>query len=68
MDLELRRFSEIDLADGFFDSLKAAYPEFEAWFAKKAAAGEQAYVFLFDDGSVADFLYRNCSVNPVIAT
>ena len=26
----------------FFDSLKAAYPEFEVWYAKKAAAGEKA--------------------------
>lgn len=73
MDLELRRFSEIDLADGFFDSLKAAYPEFEAWFAKKAAAGEQAYVFHNHSGAVKDFLYLKIEtdaltdVEPVLA-
>ncbi len=57
MDLELRRFSEIDLADKFFDSLKKSYSEFEQWFAKKAAAGEQAYVFTNHTGAVMDFLY-----------
>lgn len=57
MDLELRPFSEIDLADEFFDSLKEAYPEFEEWFAKKAAAGEQAYMFHNRTGAVKDFLY-----------
>ena len=57
MDLELRPFSGINLADGFFDSLKAAYPEFEEWFAKKAAAGEQAYMFHNRTGAVKDFLY-----------
>ena len=41
MDLELRPFSAINLADPFFDSLKGAYPEFEQWYAKKAAAGEK---------------------------
>ena len=57
MDLELRRFSEIDLADKFFDSLKTSYPEFEQWFAKKAATGEKAYVFTNHTGAVKDFLY-----------
>lgn len=57
MDLQLRPFKEIDLADPFFDSLKAAYPEFSAWYNKKAAEGERAFVFYFEDGRVADFLY-----------
>ena len=40
---ERKRFSEIDLNDSFFDSLKADYPGtssstgFEQWFTKKAA-------------------------------
>ena len=38
MDLQLQPFGEINLADPFFDSLKAAYPEFSVWYAKKAAA------------------------------
>lgn len=57
MDLELRPFAGINLADEFFDSLKEAYPEFEEWFEKKAAAGELAYVFLNHSGAVKDFLY-----------
>ncbi len=44
-------FSEIDLADPFFDSLKADYPgtenssEFGVWFQKKARTSEQALVY-----------------------
>lgn len=57
MDLQLELFSKINLEDPFFDSLKAAYPDFEQWFAKKAAAGEQAYVFHNHSGAVKDFLY-----------
>ena len=57
MDLEIKRFADINLRDDFFDSLRASYPEFNAWFAKKAAAGEQAYVFFGEDGKVNDFLY-----------
>lgn len=57
MDLEIRRFADINLQDNFFDSLRANYPEFDAWFAKKAVAGEPAYVFYGEDGKVNDFLY-----------
>lgn len=57
MDIQLKPFGEINLADPFFDSLKAAYPEFSVWYNKKAATGECAYVFFFEDGRVADFLY-----------
>ncbi len=65
MDLQLQPFGSINLADPFFDSLKAAYPEFESWYAKKAAAGEKAYVFLFEDGRVADFLYMKIEAEAV---
>ena len=65
MDLQLQPFGEINLADPFFDSLKAAYPEFEQWYAKKAAAGEKAYVFFFEDGRVADFLYMKIETEEV---
>lgn len=57
MDLELRPFSSISLADKFFDSLKAAYPEFSDWYKRKAAEGAQAYVFHDHSGEVKDFLY-----------
>lgn len=65
MDLQLQPFGEINLADPFFDSLKAAYPEFEQWYAKKAATGEKAYVFFFEDGRVADFLYMKIETEEV---
>lgn len=65
MDLQLRPFREINLADSFFDSLKAAYPEFSAWYNKKADIGEMAYVFYFEDGRVADFLYMKIETEEV---
>lgn len=48
---QLKKFSEIDIDDDFFDSLKKDYPPdehnigFEKWFAKKAADGSTALVF-----------------------
>ena len=65
MDLELRRFSEIDLADKFFDSLKAAYPEFSEWYGRKAQEGAQAYVFTNHSGEVKDFLYLKIEIGKV---
>lgn len=46
MDLEIKRFDNIDLSDRFFDSLRESYPEFDQWFTRKATAGESAYVFI----------------------
>lgn len=57
MDLEIKRFSELDIQDPFFDSLRASYPEFNAWFNRKAEAGENAYVFFDEMGWIIDFLY-----------
>ena len=65
MDLQLQPFSTINLADEFFDSLKEAYPEFCEWYNRKAAQGEKAYVFHFDDGRVADFLYMKIETEAV---
>ena len=48
---ERKPFSEINLDDPFFDSLKADYPGSEAstgfveWFHRKAAEGKKALVF-----------------------
>ena len=57
MDLEIKAFSELDLEDTFFDSLKNSYPEFTNWFRKKAINGESAYVFFDEYGKILDFLY-----------
>ena len=41
----LKKFSEINIKDSFFDSLKKDYEEFTVWFSKKADAGRKALVF-----------------------
>ncbi len=41
----LKKFSEINLKDSFFDSLKEDYKEFTVWFNKKADAGRKALVY-----------------------
>ena len=56
MDLQVQRFSDIDLNDFFFDSLRASYPEFNEWYNKKAAAGATAYCY-YVDNELKDFLY-----------
>lgn len=53
-DIEERRFSQINLDDPFFDSLKADYAGFEAWFERKGDA--TAYV-LEDQNGIQAFLY-----------
>ncbi len=45
--LKLTKFSELSLADPFFDSLKEGYKEFPDWFAKKA--NEDVYVVVDDE-------------------
>ena len=56
MDLQVQQFSDIDLNDSFFDSLRASYPEFNEWYNKKAAAGATAYCY-YVDNELKDFLY-----------
>lgn len=56
MDLQVQRFSDIDLNDSFFDSLRASYPEFNEWYNKKAVAGTTAYCY-YVDNELKDFLY-----------
>ena len=35
MDLQIKSFSDIDVNDPFFDSLRDSYPEFNDWYSKK---------------------------------
>lgn len=56
MDLQVQRFSDIDLQDTFFDSLRESYPEFDEWYKKKADAGATAYCY-YVNGELKDFLY-----------
>lgn len=55
MPIGIRKFSAIDLADPFFDSLREDYSGFDAWFRKKGE--ESAYVFTTDEGALDGFLY-----------
>lgn len=52
---EARLFSDCDINDPFFDSLKEDYPGFAGWFEKKANAKECAYVY--SDEGIQAFLY-----------
>ena len=65
MDLQLKKFANIDINDSFFDSLRDRYPEFDQWFARKAALGEEAFVFYGGDGKVSDFLYLKLEIGEV---
>jgi GNAT superfamily N-acetyltransferase len=53
---QFKKFSDIDIGDPFFDSLKEDYPGneystgFVSWFAKKSAENATALVFDDDDG------------------
>lgn len=52
---DLLNFSDCDVNDPFFNSLKEDYPGFEQWFEKKSKAGERAYAF--EEDGVQAFLY-----------
>ena len=55
MPLECRKFSEIDLTDRFFDSLKDDYPAFEEWFSRKKDAS--AIISYNENKEIDGFLY-----------
>jgi len=50
-----KKFSNIDLNDVFFDSLKQDYAEFPNWFKRKSEEGALAYVF--ESQGIQGFLY-----------
>lgn len=64
-DIKCLRFSEINLNDSFFDSLKADYGGFEDWFKKKAFSGAEAYV-QYDNGHIQAFLYMKDESGEVL--
>ena len=57
-------FSDVDLNDVFFDSLKEDYPEFSEWFGRKSHQGAQALVFS-DESGVGAFLYLKEENEPI---
>jgi hypothetical protein len=55
-NLRLTKFTDVNLNDPFFDSLKNQYKEFSDWFTKKA----NEFVYVVDDeniGGIRGFLY-----------
>ena len=50
------KFSEINLNDPFFDSLKDDYIEFPEWFKKKCFQEEYSFVFK-DEAGIGAFIY-----------
>lgn len=55
--MELRYFSEIDLNDKFFDSLKKDYDGFEDWYKRKAVKNELVFVQFDEEKHLQGFLY-----------
>ena len=53
--IQSKLFSQINLSDPFFDSLRNSYPGFDEWFLRKA--NESAYVVISDRGEIQAFLY-----------
>lgn len=58
-----KQFSEIDLTDPFFDSLKGDYSGFENWFARKSQ--ERAYVLYNPQSKLEAFLYLKVENGPI---
>ena len=67
----LKLFSDIDLSDSFFDSLKEDYPvggkvkPFDVWFQEKAQEGRTALVF-DDEIGIGAFLCIKNETEPII--
>ncbi|MFT4070423.1 MAG: N-acetyltransferase [Dysgonamonadaceae bacterium] len=55
--MEIKAFSEINLDDPFFDSLKDGYSEFVDWFERKVVENAIAYVQYDPNNNIAGFLY-----------
>lgn len=62
-NIQYKFFSEIDLKDSFFDSLRQDYQGFDNWYNKKALQGEKAYI-LYEENKLVCFLYLK-EENPI---
>jgi hypothetical protein len=54
------------LEDPFFDSLRAGYPGFDAWFRRVAQTGRKAWLYAPDDGAPKAICIYNRENSPVI--
>ena len=62
-NIQIQKFSDTDINDPFFDSLKDSYGEFTDWFRRKAE--EKAYVMTDDIGMIQAFLYLKEESGPI---
>ena len=62
--LQYLQFNQINLADPFFDSLKADYAEFSNWFHRKS--NDYAYVLFDEFGAIQGFLYLKEEEGPIL--
>ncbi|MUJ22536.1 N-acetyltransferase [Aliivibrio fischeri] len=61
-NLIIQKFSDIDLCDPFFDTLKADYTEFKDWFERKAS--NNALVLYNESKLIEGFLYCKYENGP----
>ncbi|GFZ93915.1 hypothetical protein GCM10008018_45480 [Paenibacillus marchantiophytorum] len=61
--VQLRKFSQIDIKESFFDSLRADYDGFDNWFQSKSE--QTAHVMHNENGNLDAFLYVKKEVGPV---
>lgn len=55
--MEIKSFTDVNLNDSFFDSLKESYQEFEDWFNRKAESEDKVYVQYDQNNNLVGFLY-----------
>lgn len=69
--IKLEKFSNLNLEDSFFKSLKEDYPGFSKWYNKKSLLNEYAYVSYNEQDNLDGFLYlkneyeSDDSINPI---
>lgn len=63
--MKMQTFTDIDLSDPFFDTLKVGYREFEDWYTKKAKDGAKAYVKYDNNNKIIGFLYLKIELSPL---
>lgn len=70
MSRQLKRlkFSDLDLADPFFDSLKEGYDEFPNWFRRKCDDGVELYAVEDDEDKLTGMVYLKTEDGEVLDT
>ncbi|HEB9431160.1 TPA: GNAT family N-acetyltransferase [Campylobacter coli] len=69
-NIVLKSFSDIELKDAFFNSLREDYKEFDTWYCKKAVGNEKAYVLYVNDKLLCflylkeEYLVDNVNIKP----